>query len=377
MSTVAALTTEVPPPPRIATYSGLVPSLRNAGLLSETWQDAVALAIGSEQFEAVYKPGDSDGMTDASGGERPDVSGRRVTVEEAYELTGTLEAFLDSVTIVQGERFVNSFGEQERWAGGQQHRPIGCSPSRIWSPCEGTEKTYGTQPDIVSQSPFQVYADDQCSTWGYPFAERAQRAVTNLVRHQSNTIADELWTGAQNTLEGGSNLSLSQSAVALTSPGDSSPYTFALGALQESLAECLGDGNAGIIWATRNLVQAWFTAGAIWYERAETSNDYWQGDGYLVDVFGNLIISSGGFDGSDPDGLVTSGVPWAYATGPLVLRLGGIDVIPDSYAGMGPTLQTINEATVVAERAFTYELDGCCIFGIAADLCNACCGTGS
>lgn len=359
MSTVTALTTEVAPPPRIASYSGFLPTLRNAGLVAEGWRDAVSLAVASGSFIAEW-------------------DGDLLTPESALALPDDHEAFDRDVTVHYGERFLPSFWPS-RWEGGIDHRPMGCGDASLWAPCDDTTKVTADQPAITGNMPLQVYADDTCSTWAPDLDERKQRAWENLTRHESNKIADEFWTGAKGTAAGYTNLSLVADATDLNAgTGTVSPTTLALAALQEALAQGLGDGQAGLIHATRRTVSKWYQLGALWYER-DRDLDFWTGDGYLVDEFGNIIVSSGGYDGSAPDGeaAATTTEPWAYATGPVIVRLGGVDYVPGNWAGMAPDLTSDNLATIFAERAFTYELDPCTIYAIQVSLCDDTCAAAS
>lgn len=358
MVTTPGRRVEVAPPPRIASYAGLLPTLRNAGLVSESWQDAVSLAVASGQFVADIQTG-----TNESGA----ATFKAITTESALTLTGTYEAFLNKVRVVSGERFLPSF-DYERWGNVEDHRPIGCQDTSINPPCDGDDKVTTEQPDIVEQYPFWVYADDTCSTWAPDLEERKFRAQANLVRHESNTIADELWTGDVATAQGWPNLSLSQSSTDLGSEA----YPFALATLQEVLADCLGDGQAGIIHATRGTVQRWYQSGAIWYERGGAA-EFWSANGYLTDVFDNIIVSSGGYDGSDPSGVIDPTVPYAYATGPVLVRLGAVQFIPDTFGQGAPDVTRDNLLVMRAERPVTYELDGCCVYGVGVDLCSDAC----
>lgn len=280
---------------------------------------------------------------------------------------GGLLPTLDELGLVL-EYSDNAPDEDVRWEGGHDHRPVGCGDVTPWAPCSGDTKTTGDQPEIVQFNPVVLYADDTCGATGVPFDERVERARINLLRKQSNAIANELWTGTMAAAAGWPNLSLSQSAEPLTGPGVSSPLTLALGALQDNLAECLGDGQAGFIHASRATVTEWWRSGALYWE---------QTNGYMRDAHGNIVIASGGYDGSDPDGIVTSGFPWAYASGPIVVRLAGVQIVPDTPVGAAPALTTSNDITVFAERTASYQLDGCCLFGIAVDLCGCCSTEGS
>lgn len=380
MAPVSALTLEVAPPPVIKSYAGLLPTLRAAGLVAQTWQEAVSLAVASGEFVAEWK-GNVLTPDSALALKGETVLTPDPEVNEDREVPLGVEAFLRGVNVIYGSRFLSSFTFHAESQ--QQHRPIGCGDSAIWVPqcvadpgvAEGqVPKTISEQPDIVTQYPIQIQANDQCSTWAPDLEERKFRAITNLERHESNILANELWTGEQATANGWPNLSLSQSATDLT-PASSSPLTYALGTLQENLAEGLGDGQAGIIYATRSTVEAWWAAGALYWLQYDNQASYWGANGYLVDIYNNIIVSSGGFDGSAPDGVITPGVPYAYASGPIVIRLGEMHVFPGDWYGGAPDVTRDNLFTVYAERYAGYEMDGCAVYGIGVDLCNTCCTT--
>lgn len=356
MVDVSAITQQVASPPVIVSSAGLIPTLRQAGLVAETWQESVSLAVAAGEFTG-------------------SIGGERLTPGSALELSGDVDKFAANVDVSYGAWLLDSF-EFRAWSV-QEHRPVGCGDAYPWAPqCvaedQDVTKTVSSQPERVVQYPLQIQASDQCSTWAPNLEERKRRALANLLRKQSNVLGAELWSGAQALANGWPNLSLSQSATQLTGPGESSPSTLALAALQENLAEELGDGQAGLIHGTRATIQRWYADGNIWFEKAGTARFSSQ-TGYLTDIYGNIFVASGGYDGSDPDGIVTAQQPWAYASGPVVVRLGDIEVLGGEWAHQAPALTENNLATVFAERFASYTLDGCAIFGIAVNLCCADC----
>lgn len=258
--------------------------------------------------------------------------------------------------------------EPQPWEMGQVHRPEGCGTAKIIAPCSDDELVVDDQPDNVIALPFGVYGDDGCSTWGYQaydYAERVRRAKLNLTLKESNTIASEFWTGAKATAEGWPNPSLRGSSLALLPIGTPSPYRLALGALQDAIGACLGDGQAGMIFATRSTVSTWWQSGLLSYDEDE---------GIHRDIFGNIVIGSGGFDGSAPDGSVTSTAPWAYATGTIYVRLGQLTDVTDGKVSAALN-RASNDIDVFAQRLVTVTMDECCVFGIGVDLCCNNCST--
>lgn len=314
------VTVEIPAPPKLRGRGGLLDTLRPLGLVREYTDDVPESATQRQR----------DGEDELPG--------------------GLLAATRDNIA----------------WMASSQHRPIGCGDVDDWVECSDgssyVEKVAGEQPENPTQQAWQLVANDACSMFSVTYDERVERARENLIRKQSNKIADELWHGTINAAEGWSNLTLAGSATALTVTA--TPLSYALGALQEALAECLGDGQAGMIHASRTAVTAWWADGSLYWQEQE---------GVLYDVFGNVIVSSGAYDGADPDGVVSETEPWAYATGPVVARLGPVMVIPDAeQLGASIDRQT-NDLTVWAERSVSYQFDPCCVFGIPVDICNTCC----
>lgn len=316
------VTIEVPPPPTLRGRGGLVDTLRALGLVREYTDDVPPDATARQRDGLDALPGD------------------------------VWAATRDNIA----------------WMAASQHRPIGCGDVQDWVECGDsglyTEKAPGDQPDNPTQNAWQVVADDACGLFSVTYDERVERAVENLRRKTSNAIAAELWHGTVATGEGWGNLTLAGSASTVSTQ---SPLSYALGALQEAMAECLGDGQAGIIHATRTTVTAWWRDGSL----------NWDADlGVLLDAYDNVVIASGGYDGADPDGLITPDVPWAYGTGPVVVRLGPVTVLPDRDMWGWSADRTTNDLTVWAERSVSYQLDPCCVYGIGVDVCNTCCTSG-
>lgn len=344
---------EVEPARRLRGWNGLLPSLQALGMVDE--------------YAASGPTADPMGDLDEYGDVRPGLL--------------TKPAHIVSADQNDNDR------DLRRWEAGTTWRPIGYGDLETFTPCMGNTKGVSDQVANVVQFPVTLVADDQCSTWGnsntppsgYDFEERKRRALANLLRFQSNQAASELWTGAASTAQGWPNLSLSQSCTQLLAPGLSSPLTFALGSLQAFLAESLGDGQVGLIHCTRETATQWWAAGALYWNIEVSPAGGPVGAGVMpnvtYDIYGNVVIASGGYDGSDPDGTIDPAVPWAYASGPIRAQLGGVSFVPDEE---WQAIQTdVNLETVRAERSAVMVFDQPSIAGIPVSLCDTCCATGS
>lgn len=354
--TQAGYVVEVSPVEPLRGYNGLLPGLRSLGCVDE-----YASTPDFGEDEATVREEDMDEF----GNVRPDL-----LTKPAH--------------IVNPES--GNIG-LSRWEAGTIWRPEGYGIVDGWVPCIGAEKTPSPTTPNVTQMPVVFYADDQCSTWGnapgdrnYNFTERKRRARANLLRHESNEIARELWTGGFAAMEGWDNLSLSQSCERLLPIGTASPLIQGLGTLQANLADALGDGQTGLIHATRETVTAWWAAGALFWHVANGAPGGPPGAGVVpnvtYDIYGNTIIASGGYDGSAPDGSIAEGQPWAYASGPIRAQLGALKYV--SPEEMQNIQVDINLETVFIERSAVCVFDQPPLFGLSVDLCcTGCIPSGS
>lgn len=355
----AGLKVEVEPPRRLRGWNGLIPTLAALGMVDEYAASAV-FGLRADPMADMDEYGDV----------RPNLLTKPVHIVNADQN--------------------DSDRDLRRWEAGTTWRPIGYGEVESFTPCMGNTKGVSDQIPNVIQFPIILVSDDQCSTWGnsnvppmgYDFTERKRRALANLLRFQSNQLGSELWTGDAATAQGWPNLSLAHTAQQLLPPGSSSPLTFALGSLQAFLAETLGDGQTGLIHATRETVTQWWAAGALYWNIDAGPAGGRPGEGVMpnvtFDIYGNAVIASGGYDGSDPDGVITDGVPWAYASGPIRAQLGGISFVPDNSDEEWQAIElTTNLETVRAERAAVTIMDAPSVAGVGVSLCNTCCATGS
>lgn len=165
--------------------------------------------------------------------------------------------------------------------------------------------------------PFDVETTIELSTMGSnPDAvlDLATRALDVVLQ---KNIEREFWTGTLSDVV--LNRSLSQTDVENLTPGASTITGVRVKHGLAILERALGDstiGSAGVIHATRDVASI-----------LDCSNE----DNALVTKLGNFVIAGSGYTGSGPaDVAPPAGMAWMYATGPVTVRVGSINVTPES-----------------------------------------------
>lgn len=255
--------------------------------------------------------------------------------------------------------------ESRRWENGATWRPLGgCAQADTWAQCSGVLKLVDPTAPLVEVVPFTVYAGFTCSTWALAEEERIAHAEIRLSARESQAIEEEMWKGSLAQANAWPNPFLAGPATTkLTAGASTSPYPYALGNLQDALAECLGSDLAGVIHAPRSTVTLWQSLHMV--SRGT--------DGRIRDLYGNLIVAGGGYDGSSPSGVIdaTGKTAWAYATGPVKVITGPVYITPDDTAEAVD--RSTNDITWRAERTAIAAYDPCCVFGINVDRCATVC----
>jgi hypothetical protein len=276
-------------------------------------------------------------------------------------------------------------GEDARWLNGFSFQALDCLGGGILDPCAtGVELVIPDNPDQIDFQPFGVWAGYKCSPWDREFDWA--RAVTDaLLATESYQIAHELWRGDLARDSAWPNAYLADSDNSFDLSEFTAPVTplEALACLEDYIAQC-SKNQQGFIHATRGLVIQWANGGAL---RREGQRTY--------TVHDTVVVSDGGFDGSGPTGRdepapeAAGATQWAYATGPVTVRLeplaersfpdpdGGADLIQFvSPVIGGPTAEGMNLQTntveVRAQRLAAATWSGCCHAHVEVDF--AACG---
>lgn len=235
---------------------------------------------------------------------------------------------------------------------------LGCCPVRQWhdpcdedpspgdeSPGEPIRKEF-CRPQAEHAEPIVLYSGTECGAIGWSYEE--------AVRHAHATMS----LGEQQGLEAAFMAShLSMTAVDLT-PAEG-PVSIAQGvaALEGCLAESYG--GVGVLHVPAGAA-ALLGCCNILREDPATGN--------LRTLAGNCAVVGAGYSALNlgPGGLPAEpGTAWLYITGPVHIRRGPLDVIPDRSASMN--IRT-NDRRVLIERVYVVATT-CSVCAVQVTLC--------
>lgn len=200
--------------------------------------------------------------------------------------------------------------------------------------CHGESTvTTGHSPIENIAEPFNVFAEDHCTTIGFEARDFEGRARRQLIAVQSSKIAREFQLGAiRDEVGGPENVALKDAQQ--VHPGG--PAGVALGTLEAVIADQMGGTRCMIHVTPQTLV-----------ELAQAHLIY-QGGQKWYTAPGNIVVSDAGY--TDEDGVIMM-----YGTGIVQVRLSPIDVFPPVFA------QAVNKATnfvtLYAERLALVQFD--------------------
>jgi hypothetical protein len=223
-------------------------------------------------------------------------------------------------------------------------------------------------PDVVEGEPVWIYAEDRGSSLqGRDWQARAQRQLTAT---QSFELADELWNGTVTAAATPDlpNRWLSMAAAesdtlttAATTP------TAALGCVTQGLAEYL-KGQQGMIHVTPQLLTH-LTADSLVIRQG----NLW------VTAMGHIVVADAGYSGDGPGASAAGATQWMYGTPMISVRLGPIEVIPNSLGEARQLAQaldyTVNTIAVFAGRLAGFQWHNACAH-VAAEVNLPICAIG-
>jgi hypothetical protein len=244
--------------------------------------------------------------------------------------------------------------DDDRWEAGFEWQAENCVTAHTWSldpsQIDGTypnpTKSQAVIPSIGANQPIVLELATTCSSAGWRTNDFVGRVTRQMEACTSNALEAEFWTAAENP----QNQHLaSGTAVTQLGGGTAQNPNLALALLESALASCLC-GARGMIHASAGLVSRWA------YEGGALAID---GPRLVTTARGSIVVAGGGYPGTSPSGAAPSaGNEWAYATGMVQVRLGAIQVVPDSLE------QALNHRTNMieyrAERTVSAIFDPCC-----------------
>jgi|SRR5215217_1191412 len=176
--------------------------------------------------------------------------------------------------------------------------------------------------------PFEVSTTIKVSTMGVSPAEVLEQATQAINVVIQKNIESEFWTGKLSDVLITPNRNLSQTEVTNLTPGTSTTTGIRAKHGLAILERALGDatiGSKGVIHATRDVASVL---------------DCSAQEGALVTKLGNFVVAGSGYTGSGPaDAVPPTGMAWMYATGPLTVRIGSLNVKAEDVS------QNVNSST--------------------------------
>lgn len=222
-----------------------------------------------------------------------------------------------------------------RWLNGVNVFGYPCGVPLLWEPCsEGTFRTKSEESEmpVTRFDSFAVIQPLTCSAIGMgnpeEYSIRAERALEATQSFGVEEALSQGVTGSANPFLGDGNVTvLGGGAVSLQT---------GLSLLENAIGET---GRAGMIHAAPAVASGWsFDGGLV-------------SDGRTLKTWlGTPVVSGGGYIGAEADGNApAAGNAWAFATGPVEVRLASVSTLP-----IRDVLE--RETNVVTFRAERYAL---------------------
>lgn len=188
--------------------------------------------------------------------------------------------------------------DRSRWETGFDYQPEGCAVGGISDPCNIGVRSIPPNPDIVSGDPFDVWAGDSCSAFGFAGRQdRISRATRQLLATQSYQVAREFWRGDLTRAADWDANYLTRTPMDSVGGGVALDPGDALECLEEQLGKN-ALGQRGMIHATQQLVSRWSRLNMIRFEGV-----------YRLTANDTIVVGDAGYDGSGPDNTPTAIAP--------------------------------------------------------------------
>ncbi len=254
--------------------------------------------------------------------------------------------------------------------GGIAWRNYGCAQPSYWAPAclpngNPDTKTVSDRTGTSEQAPVILYVATECDTVGMGVGDdERQRTLDLLELGTQSGVEQALWGTAEDSpMQGDEHRTLVRMIAETSSPAASGGHVLssgstpmdrksALAALSGALAGCAG-GQRGVIHAPAYLGELW--AQELLVEDGQRLRTKGRGD---------TVVVGSGYPGTGPVGHAAAtppaGAQWAFATGPLIVRLGDVQDMTGGAAGA--VNRETNDQTWYAERTAVWQLEACCVY---------------
>jgi hypothetical protein len=231
---------------------------------------------------------------------------------------------------------------------------LGCCPVNVWhDPCLDGDTSPGApaqkefcRPQVEHADPITVYAGAECSALGWSYQEARDHAEASLALGEQAAIEGGFWTDR-----------LAATATDLTPAAGPVNIAQGVAALEGALAESYG--GRGVLHVPAG-VAALLGCCNIAHEDPAT--------GTLRTLAGNCVAIGAGYSAMNtgPGNIpAPSGTAWLYVTGPLVIRRGPAETLPDQNSSVSTRT---NDRRVLVERTVVVATT-CDVFAVAVTTC--------
>lgn len=192
--------------------------------------------------------------------------------------------------------------------------------------------------------PFYIDVEDFASTFGLLGQDRFERVVNQLNTVTQKAVEFEYWDGNAAKADATGNFYLSKAATATVPNAGAFAPNISLMYLEQAIADSpVGEG--GVIHMTRDIAS--ILGSRLIYKKGE--DEY---SGRAMTRLGTHVVIGSGYSGNGPVGATGATASatnkWMYATGPVNVHLGKIEVVNDNLA-QGADV-TINNMRIKAYR---------------------------
>lgn len=230
---------------------------------------------------------------------------------------------------------------------------LGCCPVEVWrDPCLNDDPGVPVQksfcrPHVEHAEPISVYAGAECSTLGWSFAEARAHAEASLALGEQQAVEAGFWATR-----------LTADAVDLTPVAGPLSIAQGVAVLEGCLAEQYG--GVGVLHVPAGAAAL---LGCCSLVREDPVS------GALRTLAGNCVVIGAGYSAMNtgPGGVPADpGTAWLYITGPVVVRRGPAETVPN---GAGPSVNTrTNDRRVLVERTFVVATT-CTVCAVQVSTC--------
>lgn len=201
------------------------------------------------------------------------------------------------------------------------------------------------RPTYEDAQPVTVYAGAECSTIGWSYEEAVEHVRATLELGEQRAVEEAFWRDT-----------LSAQAVDLTPAAGPASIVQGVAALEGCLAESYG--GVGVLHVP---------AGAA--ALLGCCNVLTRQEGSLRTLAGNCAVVGAGYSAlnTGPGGIPAEpGTAWLYISGPVQVRRGPIDIVPD---GPGASVDyRYNDQRALAERTYVVSTT-CTVCAVQVEVC--------